>query len=117
LLNGGYLVALEPGLALLSGSSSEWPYRGFGCTPYLVSSMLFSFEDARWYGGEIPNRTEAWNRVMPAAAYGSLVLAGYAIAAALLTWRSVRRFDVVSERPRRPDPDCERLDTVGIARR
>jgi hypothetical protein len=54
---------------------------------------------------------------MPAVAYGSLVLVGYAVAAALLTWRAVRRFDMVSERPSRRDPASQCLDTEAIARR
>jgi ABC-type transport system involved in multi-copper enzyme maturation permease subunit len=58
LLNGGYLVALEPALAFFSGSSGDWRYRDFGCTPYLVSCMLFSFEDVRSLAGQIGHLRE-----------------------------------------------------------
>jgi ABC-type transport system involved in multi-copper enzyme maturation permease subunit len=117
LLNGGYLVALDPALTFFSGSSGDWRYRDFGCTPYLASCMLFSFEEVQSLAAQMGHLRETWRGLMPAVAYGSLVLGGYAAAAALLTWRAILRFDVVSERPRRRDLASHRLDTVRTVRR
>jgi hypothetical protein len=116
MLNWGYFVPLDLALRFFSGPSSEWRFSSFGCTPYLVSRMLFSLEDARWFTGQKGDLRDTWRDLMPGVVYGSLVIVGYAVAAALLTRRAVRRFDLASDRPRR-DSASHGLDTAGTARR
>jgi ABC-type transport system involved in multi-copper enzyme maturation permease subunit len=99
-LNGGYFVILEPVLMIFGSGVDQWTYSHLGCTPYLAAETLVSFE---WVAqiralGRVPGLL--WLTLTPPRVYGLLILAGYAVAAAILTWRVVWRFDVVTDRPR-----------------
>jgi hypothetical protein len=104
-LNGGYLVVLVA-IILFFDDPTTWGYRYVGCTPLLASGALLSFGDIK----EIVRLARGPGLLADPvrfrfAAYALCVLTGYAVATVLLTWRSVRRFDTVVDRPRR-EPDA-----------
>jgi hypothetical protein len=106
LVNGGYRPVAYPLLAALDSSLSlfgyhfDWDYLNLGCTPYLTTFALVSFDDLRRIFFQ-PNATGPpivfdWFAI----GIGAAVLLGHALAALLLTSCANRRFDAIVDRPR-----------------
>jgi ABC-type transport system involved in multi-copper enzyme maturation permease subunit len=108
-LNIGYLGVLYP-IVMISGRTNELAKAPtlVGCTPVVASYSLLSYSqvaeifDSSYHPGRPDGfdwRAAGWR----AAGYAAVVLLGYALAAMLLTRRSVRRFDRLIDRPRKAD--------------
>jgi ABC-type transport system involved in multi-copper enzyme maturation permease subunit len=100
-LNVGYIGILYPIIMVFSGPPQTWRHPFVGFTPLLASVSLLSYRQvadiveamrgARWHS-DIELR---------GVVYGTMLLVGYAIAAAMLMRRSLRRFVDVVDHPRR----------------
>lgn len=99
-LNLGYLGVLFP-MLMAWGDVNQFRYPFVGCTPVVASYSLLSYSQVAhiFDATQDPSRPNGFN--LHAAGYAALVLLGYVLVAALLTWRSVVRFDQVVDRPRR----------------
>jgi hypothetical protein len=112
-LNVGYLVVLYP-IVRAVGDPTLFPHAFVGCTPVIASYSLLSYPQVGQLLASIgdPNSPNGFD--FRAVGYGALVLLAYVLAAGILTWRSVERFDRVIDRPRRESkkilfgkpPDC-----------
>jgi ABC-type transport system involved in multi-copper enzyme maturation permease subunit len=106
-LNVGYLGVLYP-IVMISGRTNEFAKAPtlVGCTPVVASYSLLSYSQlAQFFDfSDHPRpdgfdwRAASWR----AAGYAALVQLAYALAATVLTWRSVGRFDRLIDRPRKP---------------
>ncbi len=108
-LNLGYLAVVYPILQVVRDPYESQQYVMIGCTPLIAGYALLSYPQMTnliaglrdgGLGAGIDHRE---------VALAAVLLAGYAIAAAVLTLRSLRRFDEVVDRPRRlaVDPDMK----------
>ena len=99
-LNLGYFVFFYR--ILMAGSDPEsFPHAFVGCTPVIASYSLLSYPQVGQLLATIadPSRPKGFD--FRAVVYGALVLLAYVLAAGILSWRSVQRFDRVVDRPRR----------------
>jgi ABC-2 family transporter protein len=106
-LNVGYYGVLYP-IAMISGRTDEFAKAPtlVGCTPVVAAYSLLSYSqvaeifDFSFHPGRpdgVDWRAAGWR----AAGYAVVVLLAYGLAAMLLTWRSVRRFERLIDRPRK----------------
>jgi ABC-type transport system involved in multi-copper enzyme maturation permease subunit len=111
-LNLGYMAIAYPLLWFVSqppAIDSDWRYLPVGCTPLVASYSLLSYPQlarilqAHW-APEVLSVLD-----VRAIRYATMVLAAYAAAAALLTWRSFRRFDKSADRPRSDSKTPDRI--------
>jgi len=97
LINGGFLILVDPLLRILGDPHVLRQYLNLSCTPYLTSLTLASFDTFQSLretsGPPVPSD---WT--IPAVA--SILVLAHITAASLLTIRANRQFDVVSDRPR-----------------
>ena len=100
-LNGGYLLIVYPLLWVSRpiNSFTEY-YVTFGCTPWLASHFLMSYDAVAQLVKGSPTNQTFRAAIVAAFMVSSLILSGYAVAAILLTWLGVKRFDDVVGRPR-----------------
>ena len=90
-------------IALITGDRDLFPYALVGCTPLVASYSLMSYAQVAQLFDTIcnPGRPSAFD--LRLVGYGALVVLAYGLTATLLTWRTVRRFDRVIDRPRKAD--------------
>jgi ABC-type transport system involved in multi-copper enzyme maturation permease subunit len=100
LLNVGYLVVLYP-IALAERDPEFFTHSILGCTPVIASYSLLSYPQVGQLIATITDRSRPSEFDFRAVGYSALVLLAYVLAAGILTWRSVQRFDRVVDRPRR----------------
>ena len=101
-LNVGYLGVLYP-IWMVSREAGGFPHAFVGCAPMVASYSLLSYSQVAQIfdiaaDSRRPNGID-WRGV----GYAALVVLAYGLAATLLTWRSVLRFDRVIDRPRKRD--------------
>ena len=99
-LNVGHLVVLSP-IALASGDPEFFTNSIVGCTPVIASYSLLSYPQVSQLLATISDPSRANGFVFWTVVYSALILLAYVLAAGILTWRSVQRFDRVVDRPRR----------------
>jgi ABC-type transport system involved in multi-copper enzyme maturation permease subunit len=99
-LNFGYFGVLYPMVVVFSDAET-WHYIGVGFTPRLASDSLLSYRQVAQISEALLVTGRSSGLDVRAVAYGSVVLTGYAIAAAMLMRRSLRRFVAVVDRPHR----------------
>jgi ABC-type transport system involved in multi-copper enzyme maturation permease subunit len=99
-LNIGYFGILYP-IILVFSDPEEWHYPHVGMTPLLASASLLSYRQVANIieASLVAGRSSGVD--FRAIVYGTMVLIGYAIAAAMLMRWSLRRFVDVIDRPRR----------------
>jgi ABC-type transport system involved in multi-copper enzyme maturation permease subunit len=103
-LNVGYLAVLYPILTIYGTFDSRelWGFPPeIGCTPVSASYFLLSYPAVANIFGAAQAHGRGSDFGLRAAPMVTMLLIGYLIAAAVLTWRSVRQFDRVVDRPRR----------------
>ena len=103
-LNVGYMGVLYPMIMVFS-EPYAWHYPDVGFTPRLASASLLSYREAADVVEEALGSGRRSGLDLRAVAYGTMVLIGYAIAAAMLMRCSLRRFVELVDRPRRAQ-DC-----------
>ena len=102
-LNFGYLGVLAP-IVMVWGSADQLHYPFVACTPWTASSSLLSYAQVAQLAEFLRDFSRPSEIDWRYVGYVGLVLLAYVLGALLLTWRSVRRFDLVVNRPRRPSP-------------
>ncbi len=102
-LNFGYLGVLYPILLVLH-AAEEFHYPFAACTPWTASHSLLSYPQVAQLAEFLRDFSQPSGIDWRGVGYAGLVLLGYAFGAILLTWRSVRRFDLAVDRPRRSSP-------------
>lgn len=106
IVNGGYHLIAYPLITVLNSGLSLFDYQfdqdylDLGCTPYLTTFALVSFDDLR----RILSTPNASGPPIDfdwiAIGFAAVFLVGHASAAFLLTSRANRRFDAIVDRPR-----------------
>ena len=101
-INFGYFGILYPILLGFSviRRSGRYLYFFIGCTPIIAARCLLDYRTVGKIAWAGPDSGGGSAFDHDGAFYATSVLAVYAIAALLLTWRFVRRFDEFVDRPR-----------------
>jgi ABC-type transport system involved in multi-copper enzyme maturation permease subunit len=115
-LNIGYLAVLYP-MLMAWGDAREFRYPFMGFTPGVASYSLLSYPQVAELFKTLLDPGRPGKFDLEALGYGALVLLGYGLAATLLTWRTVRRFDRVIDRPRRAHDELRITPPQGLMHR
>jgi ABC-type transport system involved in multi-copper enzyme maturation permease subunit len=105
-LNVGYLAVLICILAI-TGEPEDFPYAFVGCTPWVASNSLLSYAQFAQIFDIAPSQDSTTGIDWRGVSYAALVILAYGFVAALLTLRTVLRFNRVIDRPRMI-AECER---------
>ena len=113
-LNVGYMGILYPVLMVFSSPPQTWRHAFIGFTPLLASFSLLSYR-------QVADIVEAmrgaeWHSDIDlrGVVYGTMLLVGYAIAAAMLMRRSLRQFVDVVDLPRRTQDTLEQSGMLQV---
>lgn len=106
ILNGGYLVVLVPVLKAFRIEADELHF--IGCTPWLASFALLSFEHVTG----LREGTFPWRFLIGPG----MVVGAYVMAALVLLYRALATFDERVDRPRRPDTPHRDPDRPPVSR-
>jgi ABC-type transport system involved in multi-copper enzyme maturation permease subunit len=100
-LNIGYMGIVYPIVIAFSAEPQAWQYTDIGFTPRLASGSLLSYRQVANIVEAAQGRSGHSDLDLRAVVYGTIVLIGYAIAAAMLMRWSLRRFVDGVDQPRR----------------